>query len=212
MKHSAIELLSSQHIWKGTSSQPNTAAYTPSGFTNIDSQIEGWPLGNLIEIIPQQTGIGELSILLPSLAHISQNQQWILFAGPPHIPYAPGLAGLGIDISKIIVTQTNSLLDTGWCMEQALKSGTLGAVIGWLPKINDQLIRRLQLTLDAQKVLCAFFTKPSKTEKSNPTPWRIIVRRKNRKTLIDIRKRRGGGPINAIHIHDLLSKTCCGFA
>ena len=87
-----------------------------------------------------------------------------------------------------------------------------GAVIGWIPQITEKMIRRLQLALEAKKVLGAFFTKPMTIYKNNPTPWRIIVRQADNETLIDIPKRRGGSPISGISISNLLHQTCCGFA
>ena len=165
-----------------------------------------------MEIVPHQIGIGEFSILIPALARLSQDSRWILLVCPPHIPYAPFLSRMGVDTSKVIITQAQNINDAGWCMEQGLRSNSCSAVIGWIPQITEKMIRRLQLALEEKKVLSAFFTKPITNYKNNPTPWRIIVRQANNETLIDIPKRRGGGPISAISISNLLHQTCCGFA
>ena len=200
------------HIWRGKEHKLNPLGYVPSGFTNIDERIHGWPLGTLMEIVPHQIGIGEFSILIPALALLSQDSRWILLVCPPHIPYAPFLSRMGVDTSKVIITHAQNINDAGWCMEQGLRSNSCSAVIGWIPQITEKMIRRLQLALEAKKVFGAFFTKPMTIYKNNPTPWRIIVRQAYNETLIDIPKRRGGSPISGISISNLLHQTCCGFA
>ena len=200
------------HVWRGREhNKSNSTGYVPSGFLKIDDKIHGWPLGTLIEIVPHQIGIGEFSILLPALAQLSQDSRWILLVCPPYTPYAPFLSNMGVDTSKVIVTHAETITDAGWCMEQGLRSHACSAVIGWFPQITEKIIRRLQLTLEEKNILGIFFTKPSEKYKNNPTPWRFILKQKNHEMLVEIPKRRGGGPINPISIPNPSQQTCCGF-
>lgn len=201
MQPALLKTVLPSHVWRGKEHhQPNSSGYLPSGFLEIDEKINGWPLGTLIEIVPQQIGIGEFSILLPALARLSQGSRWILLVCPPYIPYAPFLSNMGLDTSKVIVTHAETINDAGWCMEKGLQSNACSAVIGWLPQITEKIIRRLQLTLEEKNVLGIFFTKPTTRHKNNPAPWRFILRKKNHEMLVEIPKRRGGGPISPISI------------
>lgn len=213
MRSSQLKSILPSHVWRGKEhSKSNSRGYVPSGFLKIDEKIDGWPLGTLIEIVHHQIGIGEFSILLPALARLSQDSRWILLVCPPYIPYAPFLSKMGVDTSKVIVTHAETIKDAGWCMEQGLRSHACSAVIGWLPHITEKIIRRLQLTLEEENVLGVFFTKPTTRCKNNPTPWRFILRQKNHEMIVEIPKRRGGGPISPISISNQLKQTCCGFA
>lgn len=212
MRSTLLKSILPSHVWKGAEhNNSNSFGYVPSGFPKIDNKIHGWPLGTLIEIVPHQVGIGEFSILLPALARLSQDLRWILLICPPYIPYAPFLSNMGVDTSKVIVTHAKNMTDAGWCMEQGLRSQTCSAVIGWFPQITEKIIRRLQLTLEEKNILGIFFTKPSEKYKNNPTPWRFILKQKNHEMLVEIPKRRGGGPINPISIPNPSQQTCCGF-
>ena len=121
----------------------------------------------------------------------------------------------GVGTSSPILFETNvygakNMTDAGWCMEQGLRSQTCSAVIGWFPQITEKIIRRLQLTLEEKNILGIFFSKPITRYKNNPTPWRFILRQENHEMLVEISKRRGGGPISPISISNLPRQTCCG--
>ena len=211
MTSTLLQSIPPSQVWRGKEHRLNPLGYIPSGFSNIDDKIHGWPLGTLIEMVPSQVGIGEFSLLLPALARLSQNPRWILLVCPPHIPYAPFFSNMGLDTSKIIVTHAKNINDAGWCMEQGLRSNACSAVIGWFPQITEKIIRRLQLNLEEKKIFSAFFTKPTTSYKNNPTPWRVLIRQTGHKTVIEIPKRRGGGPISPISLSNLMNQKCCGF-
>ncbi len=65
-----------------------------SGYRQHDKAINnnGWPTEGITELLMAQYGIGELQILLPDLANLSQRSpHWIVWISPPHLPYAPAL-------------------------------------------------------------------------------------------------------------------------
>ena len=203
MQHHILTALPPTQIWKGKDHRTKTQPHVPSGFDALDERIGGWPLGHLIEISPEQTGIGEISVLLPALAQLSRGTQRLLFVNPPYIPYAPSLFSKGVNISNILVVQTDKLTEIVWAIEQASRSKSCSAIICWHTEANDQAIRRYQLALENQKILGVLFTKPALRKKNNPAPWRVIVREAQSQTWIDIPKRRGGGPISSIPLAHL---------
>ena len=51
----------------------------------------GWPTGAMTEIMTDTVGCGELSLLLPAMARLSQEKRPILCIGAPHALFAPAL-------------------------------------------------------------------------------------------------------------------------
>ncbi len=133
----------------------------PTGYQALDQTLAagGWPRQGLVELLLPRPGIGELRLLAPALAKLSQQSRWLLWVNPPQLPYAPALAAMGIDISKILMVHTKQHQDALWTLEQALKSGTCAAALGWLDErqLDNSRLRRLQLAArqgDALVWLC----------------------------------------------------------
>lgn len=119
-----------------------------SGFAALDRELPGggWPQGQLVELLTDEAGIGELSLLAPALAQLAAARRsavWVLphDSAPavhgldPHgaLPYAPALAAAGIDLARTIFVKPATPREALWAIEQALRAQHLGAVIGWLP-------------------------------------------------------------------------------
>ena len=92
-------------LWRAGRIEPNTQTIS-TGYPTLDGLLadRGWPKAGLVELLSAQTGIGELRLLGPALAEMStQEQRWITWINPPHIPYAPALTEIGIDIGKVLL-------------------------------------------------------------------------------------------------------------
>ena len=75
---------------------------TPTGFSILDEQLSGsgWPTDGITELLYEHAGIGEIRLLAPALANLSQQKAgWILWISPPYIPYAPALIAAGIALT-----------------------------------------------------------------------------------------------------------------
>lgn len=83
------ELLNQARIWRGDGAALPPLSGRPTGFDALDAALpgKGWPLGALTEIFPVQLGIGEVSIVLPALAHITREGGHIAWVMPT--PAAP---------------------------------------------------------------------------------------------------------------------------
>ena len=59
-------------IWRGTCARSARVAL-PTGFAALDRYLPGggWPLGPLIEVFVERYGVGELSLLMPALAALT---------------------------------------------------------------------------------------------------------------------------------------------
>jgi protein ImuA len=117
----------------------------------------GWPARALTELLLPHPGIGELRLLAPVLCAVQQAGRSLMWFDPPAAPCAWALGALGIDTAQLVVVRGRSLLkgrarerlpaaDVLWALEQALKSGHVGAVLAWLPaRLPADTLRRLQL-------------------------------------------------------------------
>ena len=71
-------------VWRADDVAEDTGGPTlASGFAELDRELPGggWPLGQLIELLTDDAGIGELSLLAPSLAQLAQSRRsavWVL--------------------------------------------------------------------------------------------------------------------------------------
>src|SRR5256712_8350327 len=90
-------------IWRGQALSRAGAPTLPCGFPELEAELPGggWPAGALTEILPAHEGIGELRLLGPALAGLSQLGLRLAWIAPPHLPYAPALAAAGIRISNL---------------------------------------------------------------------------------------------------------------
>ena len=82
-------VLTRTDTWRGHSQRlPRSTIATGHG--HLDRLLQGgWPLSALSELLPQQPGIGELSLLLPTIKYYADNHQLCVWLDPPYQPYAP---------------------------------------------------------------------------------------------------------------------------
>ncbi|MBV8465017.1 MAG: translesion DNA synthesis-associated protein ImuA [Burkholderiales bacterium] len=150
--HSAIaEILKHPGIWRGdgfSQAHPDTLS---SGHLQLDAVLPGggWPQAAVSEIIARQAGCGELKLLLPALANLTQARKQVLLIAPPHIPYAPAWQAAGIDLRYLTWVDPESENDALWTMEQALREPDCGAVVAWFEHaVADRNCRRLQVAAE----------------------------------------------------------------
>lgn len=169
----------------------------PSGFTALDPLLPGggWPLGALTEILTTHGGVGALRLVIPALARLSDADRWLAWIAPPYIPYAPALAAAGIDLSRVMLVHSQQQHDILWAAEQALRFGTCGAVLVWLPeKVDPKRLRRLQLAAEAGGSLGLIFRPHGAADQASPAALRLLIEPVREHTGVHILKRRGGWP------------------
>ena len=127
------ELLKTQPaLWRGRD-QHNDYASIPTGYPQLDKVLPsgGWGIGYLTELLLEQHGIGEFSLLLPGLQQVTSENQWAALVNPPYLPYAPALANAGINLERLLIINTDNDADTLWATEQLLRAGIFAAVVSW---------------------------------------------------------------------------------
>jgi len=141
-------LINETGLWQASNINCEFRQGLSSGYPLLDTHLTGlgWPEDGVTELLHDHYGIGELRLLAPALAYLSQQQsKAILMISPPFIPYPPALNACGINLKNLFIVQTETLQDSLWVLEQALSSKGFGVVIAWPKKISDKQIRRLQV-------------------------------------------------------------------
>lgn len=152
----------------------------------------GWPQGALTEILCDQLGIGELGLLMPALARLAEKGRWIAWIAPPYLPYAPALAAAGLDPGKVLLVRPRATTDGLWALEQALRSGTCGAVLAWPAAGTPRQLRRLQLAAEAGCCWGVLFRPASYAAQASPAALRLRLEASADALAVQVLKRRGG--------------------
>ncbi len=191
-------LLQRAGVWRGGEAslraRHRPAQSIPTGLAPLDEQLPGggWPLGWLSELLLPCYGIGELQLLLPVLAQLSRQERRIVFVAPPYIPYAPALWQQGVRLSHVLLIHTHKSQQQLWAMEQALRAGVCGAVLGWTHAPDPRVLRRLQLAAEAGQSAAILFRPTEAARHASPAGLRIELTPAVNGTTVHIRKRRGG--------------------
>ena len=195
-------------IWRGKDRYNNTASI-PTGFSALDNALpaRGWSIGGVTELLSNQSGMGELSLLLPALHHVVRGEKdsassfagWAAFINPPHIPYAPAFSNAGIAPERLLIINTETDIDTLWATEQILRAGLFGAVVAWVHKSSAQRQRRLQLAAEVGGCWATVYRPLQASKEHSPVATRICITPGNTSPgntalSLDIIKVRAGSP------------------
>ena len=172
---------------------------TSTGFATLDAELPGggWPHRVLTELLLPHLGLGELRLLVPALARIAgpgsddvpAAGRSVMLFDPPAALCGWALAQLGVDAQQMLVVygrdgaraaaHRRHLLpsaDLLWALEQALKSGHVGAVLAWLPaRLKADALRRLQLAAQAHDGPVFLFRDVDARVKPSAAPLRLLL-------------------------------------
>ncbi len=174
------DLLDRGAVWRGAGIDSPVLRTMPTGFDRLDHYLpgNGWPLDSLTEILLDRYGIGELSLLMPALAGLSRQavarRRWIVWVGPPFVPYAPALSSYGIDLDcMLLVHPSDKRRDVLWAAEQVIRSGSGLAVLAWVTDAGTAALRRLQLGIEANPCWTVLFRPSSAATQPSPAKLRL---------------------------------------
>ena len=184
-------------IWRGSQRAQTAEDALPTGFVELDALLPGggWPRGALTEVLLARQGIGELRLLMPSLARLSEADGWLAWVAPPYVPYATALAAAGIDLKRLVVAKPQSAADAWWTAEQSLRSGACGALLAWLRAADERRMRRLQLAAETGQTWGVLFRHARAAQDRSPAALRLLLEPSADGLAVTILKRRGG-PVN----------------
>ena len=179
-------------LWRGSQLEHCITTLT-SGHAALDAVLpgRGWPRGAVTELLHTTSGCGELSLLLPALARLSQQQYRITLIDPPWIPYPPALHGRGLSLDRVLLVRTQSRDESLWACEQVLRGIPGGAMLAWPDKISFSELRRLQLAADSSQTSVFLFRGEQALQTSSPASLRLQLDADEGDLLIRVLKCRG---------------------
>ena len=188
-------------LWRGAAACRRSAAVLDTGFAALNRLLHlgGWPQGRSSEFYLPEIGggFGEIRLLLPALAALSQHQEqaYILWIAPPCLPFAPALLQQHIDIERLVIVHSDTLNDSLWAAEQALLSGGCCAVFTWTGAalIGMRELRRLQLAAQRSNSWHILFRHHCCIPSPSPSPLRIRLQTDSTSRLqLNVLKQPGG--------------------
>lgn len=186
------DVLARGDVWRGDTLASLPESAIPSGYAELDAELPGggWPRGNLIEIMVDHSGLGEMSLLLPSLARLSAEGGWLALVAPPWLPHAPAWAAAGLVLERMVVVRAGK--QAAWCCEQLVASGGFAGVLAWPDAgIDARALRRLQVAAEGRPTLTCLWRPVSLASTPSPAPLRVALAADERGLLVRILKRRG---------------------
>lgn len=209
-------------LWRGHQFGRHAEHGLPSGFALLDAQLPGggWPRRALTELLLPHPGVGEIRLLSHCIMATQRLGRPVMLFDPPEALSGWALAQLGLDVEQllIIVTHTQpdpdrkeggtqggqsregvrSIAETNidarlWALEQALKSGHVGAVLAWLPpRLRTERLRRLQLAAHAHDGVAFVLREMAAAQRPSAAPLRLALRPGGADVLaVHLLKRRG---------------------
>ncbi|MDR8017601.1 MULTISPECIES: translesion DNA synthesis-associated protein ImuA [Ectopseudomonas] len=183
-------LFDSRRLWRA-----QDVARAPSrqatGHAALDALLPGggWPDSALSELLVAVSGIGELRLLWPTLARLTQAGERVVLVAPPHLPYSHAWLAAQVDLRQLSIVHAQGR-DALWAAEQCLRSGSCGAVLCWPQQADDRALRRLQVAAETGQTL-AFAYRPL-GEAINPSPAALRLAIEARPAQLRVLKCRGG--------------------
>ena len=169
-------------LWLGHQLGRHADSAVPSGFAQLDAQLpgRGWPRRALTELLLPHPGVGEIRLLAESLVATQRAGRLVMLFDPPVDLSAFALAALGFDVEQLLIINTRSRVIAGsdslWALEQALKSGHVGAVLAWLPpRLRAERLRRLQLAAHAHDGPAFVLREMSAAQRPTAAPLRLAL-------------------------------------
>ena len=186
-------------LWLAHQLGRHADAALPSGFPVLDAQLPGggWPRRALTELLLAHPGVGEIRLLAACLVATQKAGRLVMLFDPPAALSAGALAQLGLNVDQLLIINTRTRVipgsDSLWALEQALKSGHVGAVLAWLPpRLRAERLRRLQLAAQAHDGPAFVFCEMSAAQRPTAAPLRLALRAGGAEVLaVRVLKRRG---------------------
>jgi len=191
-RDSLAPLLARAQVWRGAASAPVRTQST--GYPGLDALLPGggWPVGALSEVLTPRLGCGELSLVQPWLARLTQAGGRVALLRPPLLPYAPALAQAGVVLSRVLVVTPESANAAQWACEQMMRSGGFSAVLAWPGTLSHQDVRKLQLAAETGDACGVLYRDRQAISESSPAALRLELAGNVPELVVTIHKCRGG--------------------
>ncbi|HEU4851506.1 MAG TPA: cell division protein, partial [Telluria sp.] len=105
-------------LWRASQLAHSASRCVDTGYPALSGQLPGggWPAGTLVDLLLQQTGVGEVRLLKPALLSVARRR--IVMLQPPHAPQALALAEMGFEPAQLVWLRAARSTDALWAAEQ----------------------------------------------------------------------------------------------
>ena len=156
-------------------------AVLPFGVSALDNLWPegGLPRGALHEVAGESPAPGSFAAATGFAAAIAgRTVATVLWCARGRDLYGPGLSAVGLDARRLIIAEARSDKDILSAMEEGLRHGALGAVIGEVERMDLTASRRLQLAAEKTGTLTLVLRRPGKRAQENApitaaSRWRV---------------------------------------
>lgn len=179
-------------VWRASELSRGTTSTVTTGHSILDRELpgKGWPQSTFTELLVQQAGIGEMHLLRPVLAQLSQHRR-IALVQPPYLPNSAACKFMDLSCPNLLWIRAPSTADALWSTEQILRNGSCGAVLLWQTNIRDEALRRLNLAAQTTETFFWLVRPMSAAADASPAPLRLALRPAAGGISTHIIKRRG---------------------
>ena len=108
-----------------------------------------------------------------------------------HRPYAPALAGAGLDLARLYVVRCREPREALWAFDQALRAPECGAAFAWLPTQDERVLRRLQVAAREGRTWGVLWRRPGQHGRATAAPLRLALSPHAGRLAVHVLKRRG---------------------
>jgi len=173
-----------------------------TGYDCLDTALpgHGWPLGAVTEFVHAVAGCGELSLVLPALARLSQQDHWVTMVDPPWIPCPSALHGHGLVLDKLLLITTKNRRESLWACEQVVRGMPGGALLAWPDELSFAELRRFQIAANDTQQTIFLFRNETAAGTPSPAALRLQLTPDEADLRISVLKCRGQRPLSDIRI------------
>jgi cell division inhibitor SulA len=170
----AAKKLHHLNAWE-RSTNAGQPATIPTGIPGLDELLPGggWPEAGLVEIIIPDDHVDAMTLVLPVLVRLGEQDRWLGLVSPPCMPRSRILQDTRINPLRMQQVNPHAGRSDMWTMEYMLQDGNYSVVLGW-PSCDTELVaRRLENAALAGNSLGILFRYESFTRKASATGLRL---------------------------------------
>ncbi len=194
MTPSLHDLKQRRLVWQARQHNTPHTSCIATGYRALDQHLAGgWPASGVVELQPEQLGIGELRLLLPCLEALAEQPGLQAWVNPPArlSPYPLHARRL----PKTIILNTHNQNEHYWVCEQLLKSDCCRVLICWTRQLQPAVAKRLQIAAKEGNCLAFVIHHPVHQQHSLPLSARLRLIPHAHGLTIDLFKRQQGWPL-----------------
>lgn len=179
-------------LWRATQLARPAHPTVATGFAALDRELpgQGWPVGQLIEVMLERPGLGEIQLFRPALMR-QYPERSIALVQPPYPPCIQAWAHWQLAPERLLWVQPHNDADALWAVEQALRHNVCAAVFCWAHPIRMPALRRLQLLARQSDSLCIMMRPAAVRTQSSVAVLRVALQPCRAGLQLHIVKRQG---------------------